>query len=653
MLPYLDMPKPLSNFGSTKSLEGGVTGVEADVRHPFNLPYMNVDSMRKHLEQKVFDGMSIHKHNKRRPYLYHIAPQFRDSVQQLDDIDNNKPKEGAYVFSFSAPRFRYHETNFKQTPTFFDSIQQINKLINEVHYPIALKQLYDFQKHHGNNFKIIKTIFIDEYKNLSELDIGKQMLKNIIQGEYIENYIKYRDSGYVGKNIDYDKLKRKEFKIEGIDLVKAIDFEQIATLSIFVSTIPGFMYCVKPIGLVFNQRGNQLEKTYGYQELDMLHFGAYKDATILTKSQKYIDEIALYHMQINFGEILTFMHKSPNPYDIIECKNHYRLLCLLIGGKNNMYEQVKQAYYNFMFNVSKANEEKLENTIRNLIFKINSTFNTSTEIFFSPTTTWVDFKGVDEPKIPIEELKLEKIGDLGRDAVQKYLRSAGNFILTYNTQLREIEDKMKDPKFVDQRDHLKTLGDKINEDKKKIIEKRDELLEQQEELLTKDIIALEEKVESVEEEPVEEELGEAIEIEEGQKYKQHQVAGNITDLINQVDLFKEFIKESVFEDPEFWKMLYYYIIYSNEKLKKETNKIYNIKSNDKRIYVPDIKIIKRKTIYKIINPHSRDNKSLKEWMEISKINIGKNEIPKTNSKLISYTNKEHIKIKKNQVVVCN
>lgn len=184
------------------------------------------------------------------------------------------------------------------------------------------------------------------------LNRGLLFLKFIIDESYVEDYIKYIEYGYSDVNLHKINIPGKNVKRS-----KAKLFEEIVSLPILFCTLviffyfifllyrlPGFKFLIKPNGWVEQQHNKYLTKSYNYQQLTTRYFGHYKRGFILTKHQNYLDEIGLYHCQLDYGPILTFMYLAPNEYDYNERYEYIRLKSILLGGSDNIIETLKKKY---------------------------------------------------------------------------------------------------------------------------------------------------------------------------------------------------------------------------------------------------------------------------------------------------------------------
>lgn len=357
------IPKiPVPGLGKIHRPNKASTGYDIDnsSERSLGIGGRSFPTLTKKIGGTNFSEVLDSKRNKKIPQQYSYGKKFGSYMDYLRDATTNKPKIDNYVVHINVPKFRNHEKKFhseKHVESY--QLDALNKLI-AVYHAIAIEELYDYQRHNMNDLaKEFKERYQPELARLSEVysnsgeekkkAIGLYFLKFIIDEGYVDEYIMYLEYGLAGYNT-------KKEKIEGFpyDTRKAMLFEEAVTINIFLSTMNGFKYSVKPWGVIDAERNVNITKQWGFQELDVRYFGHNRQAVVLTVHQKYLDEISLYHGQIDYGPVMTFMDKTPKMYDFMERKHLFRVKCFLIQGttllseytgKNeNLYESLKMAY---------------------------------------------------------------------------------------------------------------------------------------------------------------------------------------------------------------------------------------------------------------------------------------------------------------------
>jgi hypothetical protein len=336
---------PVKGLGKSK---GSPESIVIDTRNKYNMKFngQTMETYGKLIYEKKFDSFVVLNENHKEPCYPKKINMFSSYKAYFQQIEENRPKESDYTVVFRYPSLqkvvdseKLHKNNY------FYSIPNINK-ISLAYYDMLLTMLGDYT-YHVTNKKIIQKFQQDfagtanEYTQLSKEQRGFLLLKYIIDNKYVECFLEYLENGYSLVN---GQVVSISFNGETACYFKAQMLQEIVTEPLLLCTMCGFKFLVKPNGFVDSQSYKKLTSIYKYQSITTRYFGHYKPGFILTKHQKYMDHVGLYHAQLNYGPVLTFMHEAASPFDDLEKKYYLKLKSILLCGTENIYVEFKKLY---------------------------------------------------------------------------------------------------------------------------------------------------------------------------------------------------------------------------------------------------------------------------------------------------------------------
>lgn len=270
----------------------------------------------------------------------------------ISDIDRHVPNRGEYNMEMQIkPLNESTASDDMKWPSTFMTIPALNKF-SILQYEIAIRMLGDLTK--VSPTKPIVAAFrtwIDasiQSAPLAEEKLGRLFLIFIHEHGFAREYVNAAMRGFVYEGEVYEPYENKD-----IENKKWRMFMRIAAEPIIMSTLEGFMYLVRPNGYVESERrpdprfrGKYKKNAYGKvgQRFDNRYFVHDKSYHVLTRFQRYMDRISIYHSQTFCGPVYTFQYASINPCDVIEVMFKQRLKALLLFGEDNEYEKLRRLH---------------------------------------------------------------------------------------------------------------------------------------------------------------------------------------------------------------------------------------------------------------------------------------------------------------------